>query len=92
MRQLTEEEKKIEARINALANQLVDVLNNSFKEGTDTDEHLAALSLCLVGVAIRLGVDHKTFLERMDMSYQIMEKNIHVDLVELQPGDKNAHH
>lgn len=92
MRKLTEEEKKIEARVSGIANKLVDVLNADIEAGGDVDDHLPALVLCTVGVAIRLGVDHKTFLERMDLSYQVMEKGIHVDLVELQPGDKNAHH
>jgi len=92
MRKLTEEEEKIEERISDLANKLVDVLNADIEAGGDVDDHLPALSFLIVGVAVRLGVEREAFRNNMDMSYQVMQQQASVDLVELQPGDKNAHH
>ena len=92
MRKLTEEEQAIDKRVTELANKLLGVLNADMEAGGDYTYHLSALAFCITGVAIRLGVDHKTFLNNLDMSYQVMQEGASVDLVELQPGESNAHH
>lgn len=90
MDELSKEEQAIADRIADLADKIFDVLNASVDEGSDPDEHLAALTFCLIGVVVNLGIKQEDFVRHMYKAYKRMQQNNSVQLLEV--GNKNAHH
>ncbi len=64
---------------NNLVRKIIDVLNEDMDNGGDPSDHVLALSLATVGVAIQLGLSYEDFIPGLSDMY----KAIHTDLSQM---------
>lgn len=91
MSKLNEQEEVAAKRMADLTDSIFALLNQNLEEGGDPMEQLAALSFCLSGVAVDVGINREDFVRHMYKCYERMEEQRGVRLENIT-GGKNANH